>query len=412
MSLPQKLFVKNRQNIAQLLSGNSVLVLFSAPKYPKNGDQFYLYRQQSDLYYFTGIKQEDTIFLMHKKTNGSIETFLFIREPDSKLETWEGKKLSQQMANDISGIDQVIWNYQFENIFKSVSKGVKTLYLIGEQAYSSKNDFKKIFNASKTKLQKITGPVNLVSARSLIDQLRLIKSPCEVDAIKKAIGITNESFQHVLRTIKPGQYEYEVEAEISYIFKKNGVKSHAYDPIIAGGINACSLHYITNDKPLNNNDLLLMDFGAEWEYYAADLSRTIPVSGKFTSRQKDIYEAVLEVQKKSIDLYVPGNSINDVNAETKFWMEQRIKQLGLKDAVEVYFPHGTSHFLGLDVHDVGARDLIFKKGMVLTCEPGLYIKEEKIGVRIENDILIDKTPIDLMSDTIREPAEIESQMSF
>jgi Xaa-Pro aminopeptidase len=256
-----------------------------------------------------------------------------------------------------------------------------------------------------------------------IQELRLIKSVEEVDIIKKACDITNNAFRRVLKTIKPDLYEYEVEAEISYEFLRQGASDHAYAPIIAGGNNACFLHYIENDKKLKDGDMVLMDFGAEYANYSADLSRTIPVNGKFTSRQKEMYEATLRVFKFARSLMIPGTTINKYHKEVcNKWQEEHIK-LGLYSEEDVknhkgdnplwfkYFMHGTGHFMGLDVHDVGTRDTVLKPGMVITCEPGLYVEEEGIGIRIENDILITKDGnIDLMENIPIEIEEIEALM--
>ena len=254
-------------------------------------------------------------------------------------------------------------------------------------------------------------------------ELRLVKEPEEIELIQKAISITNDAYIKVLKSVKPNIKEFETEAVITHEFLKQGASGHAYEPIIASGKNACILHYIENDETCKSGDLILFDFGAEYANYAADLSRTIPVDGTFTKRQKDVYNAVLKVQKEAIKLYIPGNSINTINSKVEKLIEIELIKLGLFTKEDVknqdkdnplfkkYFMHGTAHFLGLDVHDVGSKTEAFKENMVLTCEPGIYIEEEGIGVRIENDIIVAKEPIDLMSDFPREIEEIELLMA-
>jgi Xaa-Pro aminopeptidase len=256
----------------------------------------------------------------------------------------------------------------------------------------------------------------------LTTELRLIKQPEEITQMKKAVAITGSAFQRVLRALKPGMMEYEIEAEITYEYIRLGAQGHAYAPIVASGASACVLHYEENDKECKDGDLLLMDFGAEYGNYAADCSRTIPVNGKFSPRQAECYNAVLDVYKKAQKLMIPGTTIDEINAGVNKMMEAKMIELGLFTQDEVdrqdpleplftrYFMHGTSHFIGLDVHDVGSKQTKLQKGMVLTCEPGLYIEEEGIGIRIETDVIVDDAPIDLMADFPVEITDIERIM--
>jgi Xaa-Pro aminopeptidase len=257
----------------------------------------------------------------------------------------------------------------------------------------------------------------------MITEFRMCKEPEEIKMMQQACDITEKAFRRLLKSTRPGMMEYEVEAEITHEFISNGAGGHAYYPIVASGVNACVLHYVKNDQRLKNGDLILLDFGAEYGNYAADLTRTIPINGKFNKRQKDCYNAVLRVMKKATQLIVPGATIEKINKDVTKLMEAEMIGLGLFTAKDVknqnadspmyfkYYMHGNSHFLGLDVHDVGTRQMVLKPGMVLTCEPGLYIKEEEIGIRIENDILVnEKGPIDLMKNIPREVEEIEALM--
>lgn len=249
-------------------------------------------------------------------------------------------------------------------------------------------------------------------------QLRLQKEKEEIDLMQIAIDITGEAFEQILKFLSPGIYEYEVEAEISRWFIKNGVEAHAYSPIIASGKNNCVLHYETNRNLCKNGDLLLMDFGAEYNYYAADLTRTIPISGKFSNRQKQVYSSVLKVLKEMKTKFVPGNTIRELNKECELLIQEELLKLDLlteadiknqeddKPAFKKYFMHGLSHFIGLDVHDVGKKDTVLLPGMVLSCEPGIYIAEEGFGIRLENDILVAENPIDLCSNIPIEISDI------
>lgn len=413
MKFPSIFFTQNRARLIEKMDNDSLLVLCSNDQYPKNGDQKFVLRQQSDLYYLTGITQEETALLIYKNKQAESISQLLILKPNLKLETWEGKKLTKTLASEISGIVDCFWNTSLDRNIKACIEPKTKLYLLGKDAFAQTTDLNTKHLRLLSKLKKQNPKNKIESPRLMINQLRLVKSEEEIQMMQKAVDITNEAYKRVLSTTKVGMNEFEVEAEISYVFRKAGANGHAYDPIIATGVNACSLHYIKNDDALKDQDLLLMDFGADCSYYAADLSRTIPVNGKFTERQKQLYNLVLEVQKKSISLFVPGNTIDIVNAKTKQWMKEALLAIDLlKEEADLmkYFPHGTSHFLGIDVHDVGSKDIVFVEGMVLTCEPGVYVEEEGIGIRIENDIVVGKQPIDLMANTIREVEDIEQAM--
>ena len=414
MNFTSNFFVQNRQHLYRKMKKDSVLILLSNDQYPKNGDQQFPFRQQSDLFYFTGITQEETSLIISKNKDEKIKETLFILKPNLKLETWEGKKLTKQEASIISGIKSIQWNSIFDKQLKNDLTNETLIYLLGQDAFNQPTNLNLKHTAFEKEIKKQFNRNKIKSPRKIINDLRIIKSNEEIIMMQKAVDITNLAFEQVLKNIKPSQKEYEIEAEISYIFRKKGAEGHAYAPIIAEGINACSLHYIKNNTELKAGNLVLMDVGANYSYYAADLSRTIPINGKFTNRQKELYQLVLEIQKKAIGLFTPGNTINIINKNVNTWMKEALTQIGLlkpNENLHKYYPHGTSHFLGIDVHDVGNNDIPFEKGMVLTCEPGLYIKEEGIGIRIENDILVDDTPIDLMQKTIREIEDIEKIMN-
>ncbi len=415
------LFIKNRQNFIKRIKGQGAALFFSSDQYPRNGDQYFPFRQNSTFFYFTGIEQEKSILLMAPGSkNEKLREALFLLKPEKELETWEGHKLTKEEATEISGIENIYWLDDFDFSLKEVLSETNDLYL-------NSNEYIKFLPEVPLREERMAKNIKELyplhryhRAAPIVAQLRLIKSPEEIEILKRACAVTKDAFTAVLQRVKPGMYEYEVEAEITYRFLKKGANGHGYAPIVAGGKNACTLHYVENDQPLNGGDLLLMDFGAEYANYSADLSRTIPVNGTFSERQKACYNAVLRVMKKVKKMYVPGNTINDINEKANRLMEAEMIGLGLFTTAESkenphlfkkYFMHGTAHFLGLDVHDVGAKTEPLKPGMVLTCEPGLYIPEENIGIRIENDILItENEPEDLMKDFPVEAEEIEDLM--
>jgi Xaa-Pro aminopeptidase len=338
------------------------------------------------------------------------------------MEIWEGKKLQKEDASKLSGIKNIMWEFEFERQLERLIPKFDYLYInLEEEGIFLKHSGKNVVFANK--LKERYPAIQVKSITPLIHKLRLVKHTEEIDLIQKACSITKTAFEEVLKTIKPGQFEYEIEATLISNFIKKGANGYAYEPIVASGKNACTLHYVYNDKKTEKNDLVLMDFGAEYGNYAADCSRTIPASGKFTKRQKEVYESVLKVFKEVKKLFIPGNTINDINTKTNKLIEKELIKLKLiskediknqtkeNPAFKRYFMHGTSHFMGLDVHDVGTKDIKLEKGMVLTCEPGIYIEEESIGIRLENDILVDDKPIDLMEDIPIEADEIEELMN-
>ena len=418
------LFKKNRANLAKLLKPKSVAVFHSSDQYPRNGDQYFKYRQQSDMFYLTGIEQEKTILMIAPGFhNEKFREALFILKPEPKLEKWEGHKLTVKEAREISGIENVFFEEDFEVSLREVLLDSKRVYL-------NTNEYVKFFtevpdrNLRMANQLKEKYPLHKYErVAPLMIRLRQIKSEEEAGIIRKACEITGKAFDKVLENIKPGMMEYEVEAMITGEFLRHGSSGHGYDPIVASGFNACMLHYTDNDMVCKDGDLVLMDIGAEYANYTADMTRTIPVNGKFSERQKECYNAVLDVFKAAREMLVPGNTIDKVNKAVNKLMEKKMIELGLFSEKDVenqdpdnplylkYFMHGISHPLGLDVHDVGSKYEPYKPGMVVTCEPGLYIEEENIGIRIENDILITEDgPVDLMINIPIEVDEIEFAM--
>ncbi|NOX87327.1 MAG: aminopeptidase P family protein [Chlorobi bacterium] len=423
--VPPGLFIDNRKRLINKLPANSLVILHSNDQYPRNGDQFFSFRQQSDFFYTTGIDQEKSILILAPDCkNKKLKEALFLIETSEKIAIWEGHKYTKEEARKISGIENVYWLEEFETALKEVLADADTVFL-------NSNEYIKFFsevpdrNLRFARKFKEEYPLHKTERLApILAKLRMIKSEEEIELLKTACEITRKGFERVLRFVKPGKYEFEIQAEIDHEFTVNRANGHGYAPIVASGGSACVLHYVENNKICSDGELLLMDFGAEYANYSTDMSRTIPVNGKFTGRQKACYNAVLRVFKEAKKLYYPGNTINKLNEQVNKMMEKELIGLGLFTEEEVkkqdaekpifkkYFMHGTAHFLGLDVHDVGSKDEPFKPGMVLTCEPGIYIREENIGIRIENDILVTENgPVDLMENIPVEADDIERIMN-
>jgi len=419
-----ELFISNRKRLAKALKTNSLAVFHSNDEMPRNGDCCFPFRQNSDLFYLTGIDQEQTILIVFPDCqNPAYKEVLFVRKTNEHIKIWEGHKYTKKEAIQTSGVKSVFWLENFDNIFKMLVNWGDNIYInINENDRAvSEIDSRNLRFAKEIKKQ-LPGH-NFDRSAPILTKLREQKSEVEIDIIKQACAITEKALRRVLAFVKPDAWEHEIEAEITHEFIKNRSNGHSYTPIVASGINACCLHYIDNNSQCKAGELILMDFGAEYANYASDLTRTIPVSGKFSPRQKEVYDAVLTVMKAATKMLVVGNVLDSYHKEVGVLMEQQLIKLGLLDAKEVskqdpqkplykkYFMHGTSHFMGLDVHDVGNRHQAFKPGMVFTCEPGIYILEESIGIRIENDILITENgPIDLMASIPIEAEEIEALM--
>jgi len=423
-------FEGNRAKICSKLKPNSLAIIVSNNEVWRSGDQNHSpYRQNSDLFYLTGIEQEKTMLVLcPHHPNEKYREFLFLIQPEKEMETWTGHKLSEEEAKAIAGVKNVHWLSKFDVIIADLMVNSNAVYLntnenLRFESTLIHNDLRFIeLLKNRFPLHKYKRLAPIITAE------RLRKKPTEIELMQKACEITNLTFKRLLKFVKPDVMEYEVEAEIMHEFIRNGCNWHSFHPIIASGKNACILHYPDNDKQCKDGDLLLIDFGCEYANYTSDCSRAIPVNGKFTIRQREVYEAVLRVQRAAIPLMVEGKTINQLNEEVDRIMEKELIGLGLlkvediqkdkpeddrtKKAFFKYYMHGLSHFMGIDVHDVGTKDTRFQAGMVLSCEPGIYISEENIGVRIETDILItDDEPIDLLKDIPVDVDEIEKLMS-
>jgi Xaa-Pro aminopeptidase len=418
------LFEKNRKKLIKLLQSNSLALIHSNDQMPRNGDQYFPFRQSSDLFYLTGIDQEKTILtLCPNHPDKNLREILFIIESNETIAVWEGHKYTKEEAQKTSGINNIKYISEFESIFRELAIKAESVYLNLKENPKFKPEVISADQRFVCTLEKEFPAHEIQRLAPLMKKLRLKKEPEEIELMQKACDITGKTFQRLLNFIKPEVEEYQIEAEITHEFLWNKATGHAYAPIIASGKSACVLHYIENNKKCNDGDLVLMDFGAEYANYSADCTRTVPINGKFTQRQKDCYEAVLRVMKKAISWLTPGTTINRINERVECLLQEEHIKLGLysqkdvdnqdpeKPLVKKYYPHGTCHFIGLDVHDVGDRTTILEEGMVLTCEPGIYIPEENIGIRIENDIVVGLKPLDLMKDIPKEIDEIEKLMS-
>ena len=419
------LFVRNRKNLAALLEPNSIAVIHSNEIYSSNADASLPFKQNSDLFYLTGISQEDTILLLYPdaKVEKNRE-ILFIRESNETIAIWEGHKLTQQQAREKTGIQQVIWSSKFDDIFDILALQADSLYLSTNE-HPRRSAFTETRNSRFiADCQKKFPLHNYRRLTPLTQQLRMIKSVEEIHLTRKACGITEAGFRRILNFVRPGIGEWEVEAEFIHEFVTSGSRGFAYTPIIAGGANACILHYIDNDQILRDGDLLLLDVACEYAGWNSDMTRTIPVNGKFTPRQRQVYEAVLRIMRFANSVLRPGISLPDYQKKCLIEIEKELIGLGLftaeqaaaqdesKPLVSKYFMHGVSHHLGLDVHDVSTPFAKVAAGMIFTIEPGIYIREENIGIRLENDYLIgEKENIDLMATIPIEPDDIERLMA-
>lgn len=424
-ALDPELYKLNRKRFTRKMMPDSIAIFHSNDLMPRSGDTYYPFRQNAGLFYLSGLDQAETVVVLFPDCiKDGFEEVAFIKRTNEYIATWEGQKYTKEEARKISGIERIYWLDEMDNILHE-------LILLAKRIYVNLNEHDRfhseVANRDQRFTQKLTQqyPAHKYHrSQPILKKLMMIKSPVEVDAIQEAIQITGQAFQRVLEFVKPGVKEYEIEAEIIREFIRNGATGHAYDPIIAAGDNSCVLHYIDNDKVCEAGDLILLDFGAEYANYAADLTRVIPTSGQFSARQREVYDAVLRVLKASKQLLVPGTTLEEYHKEVGRLMESELIGLQLLDKKEVarqsserplykqYFMHGTSHHLGLNVHDLSNRYDPIQAGMVFTCEPAIYIKEERIGIRLENDILVtDDGPIDLMKHIPIEADEIEELMN-
>lgn len=424
LPLNPKIFVQNRKRFIKEMLPNSIAIFNSNDELPTNADQLFAFKQNSDLYWLTGIEQEDTMLVLcPNNPDKNYKEVLVIVRPEELKEKWDGKRLRIEEAKRISGIETVIYLDSLDAMLQVWIHHADTIYLNTNENDRKANHVPVRDYRYAEEMRRRYPLHQYMRAAKILKQLRSVKSAEEIEVMKVAMEITNQTFRHLLKFIKPGVTEYEIEAEIWHQFLRQRATKPAYGSIIASGDNARILHYINNNQECKDGDLILMDFGAEYGNYCADLTRTIPVNGKFTKRQKDLYNGCLHLHQYAAKILKPGISIVDYTDKIGDEATKVFLKLGLISKTDVknkdpnnrayrkYLYHGISHHLGIDVHDVGARFTPIQPGMVFTIEPGIYVEEEKCGIRIENNFWITKTGnIDLMKNIPITADEIERLM--
>lgn len=425
LPIKNSLFTNNRKSFVSRTKPNSIAVFHASDEFPRSGDQAFMFKQNPDFFYLTGIDQEQSILILYPDCpNKAYREVLFLRQTNEHIAIWEGHKYTKEEAREASGIENIFWLSEYDNILHSIINYAENIYINANEndRYVHTVPYRdyRMYEALKLKY-----PLhNYTRSAPILRDLRVVKSDIEIELTQKACDITNDAFRRVLKFTKPGVTEYEIEAEIIHEFIRQRATGHAYNPIIASGKNAIVLHYNDNNQVCNDGDVILLDFGAEYGNYNADMTRSIPVSGRFTARQRQVYNAVLNVMREATKLLVDGTVWNEYHDEVGKIMTGELIGLGLLDKHDVekqdknaplykkYFMHGTSHHLGLDVHDYASRYKPFEAGNILTCEPGIYIPEEGLGIRLENNILITQNGnIDLMGNIPVEADHIEEIMN-
>jgi len=410
----------------QKMKAGALAVFNSNDIYPISADSSIPFHQHRDIFYLSGVDQEESILVLFPDASDKkFREVLFLRETNEHIAVWEGEKLTKEAAHEATGIKTVFWLKEFDQVFKRMMAEAEAIYfntnehLRGNTEVELRED--RFINWCKKEY-----PAHQVhKSAPILHEIRSVKEDIELEIMQKACDITTGAVHRVMEFIKPGVWEHEIEAEIIHEFTKNRAKGFAYTPIIATGANACVLHYIENKDQCKDGDVILMDFGAEYANYCSDQTRAFPVSGKYTERQKEVYNAVLHVKKEAEKLLVPGTLIPEYHKEVGKLMEEQLVKLKLLDKTDIknqhadwpaykkYFMHGTSHHIGLDTHDYGLYHKPISAGMVFTCEPGIYIPEENLGIRLEDDLIIrdGKGPLNMMPNIPIEVEEIEDIMN-
>lgn len=425
LPIDSNLFIKNRKKLAKNMAPKSLAIFNSNDVMPTNADGTMPFRQNNDLFYLSGVDQEESILVIFPDApNPKFREVLFLKETNEEIAIWEGEKLDKKSATESSGIKTVVWLQDFEKTLRSFIYEAETICLNDNEHLRQGNQVETRDDRFRTWCKEKFPNHNFGRIAPIMQYLRSVKEPEEIALMQEACNITAKAVERALKFIKPGVMEYEIEAELMHEFLRNRSRGFAYTPIIASGFNACVLHYIENNQECKAGDVILMDIGAEYGNYASDLTRSIPVSGKFTDRQKEVYNAVLSVMKDASKLLKVGVLLADYHVGVGKLMTTQLLKLGLISQDDVtnedpdwpaykkYFMHGTSHYIGLDVHDVGSWYKPIEAGMVFTIEPGIYIREESLGIRLENDYLITNDGIvDLMAHIPLEIEDIEAAMN-
>ena len=426
LPISSELFIKNRLKLSKQMVSNSIAIFNSNDVFSTGADSTLPFEQHRNIFYLTGVDQEESILLIFPDAKQEAHReVLFVKETNDHIAIWEGAKLSKLQATASSGIKTVYWLEEFQYIFSRLMEESTHFYYNNNEHYRQAVEMETREDRF-LKMVKSSYPAHkMVPNFPIMEALRGVKESEEISLIKTACDITEKGFNRVLGFVKPGVMEYEIEAEYTHEFLRNRSKGFAYTPIIASGYNACVLHYIDNNQECKDGDLLLMDVAAEYANYSSDMTRTIPVNGRFTARQKAVYQAVLNVKNQATKLLVPGTMWDAYHVEVGKLMTSELLGLELIDKVDVqnedpkwpaykkYFMHGTSHHMGLDTHDFGALKSPMQANMVFTVEPGIYIPEENMGIRLEDDVVIQAkgSPVNLMQNIPIEIDEIEALMN-
>ena len=425
-SIDSKLFIKNRVNFSKEMKKNSIAFFNSNDIYPVSADSTLPFEQHRDIFYLSGIDQEESILVLcPDNPNPDLREILFLKETNDHIAVWEGPKINKSQALNISGIKTVFWLNDLEKVIDSLISSCENIYINKNEHYRAKIETETREARFNSWLENKYSNKNKERSNPILQRLRSLKDPIEINLIQQACDITNKGFRRILGFVKPGIWEYEIEAEFIHEFLINRSKKFAYTPIIASGNNANILHYIENNMQCKDGDLILLDVGAEYANYSSDMTRTIPVNGRFNKRQKAVYNAVLRVKNEATKLLVPGADWAEYHIEVGKLMTSELLDLKLLNKVDIqnqtkekpaykkYFMHGTSHHMGLDTHDYGLLEEPMQENMVFTVEPGIYLPKEGFGIRLEDDVVIQKTgdPINLMKKIPIEIDEIESLMN-
>lgn len=424
--IQNSLFIENRKQFAAQMQPNSLAVFNSNDIYPISADSTMPFEQHRDIFYLSGVDQEESILVIFPDApKDKHKEILFLKETNDHIAVWEGEKLNKEMAFETSGIKTVYWLKDLEKVMFELMTQCSTVYINTNEHYRA-NVETETREDRFTKWLKNKYPAHQVAkSNPILQKLRSVKKQVEIDLMQHACDITEKGFRRILNFVKPGVWEYEIEAEFMHEFLRNRSKGFAYTPIIASGNNANVLHYIQNNQQCKEGDLLLLDVGAEYANYSSDMTRTIPVSGKFTKRQKEVYNAVNRVKKEATKMLIPGAFWESYHVEVGKLMTSELLGLGLLDKADVqnenpdwpaykkYFMHGTSHHIGLDTHDYGLLYEPIEPNMVFTVEPGIYIPEEGFGIRLEDDVVVRASgePFNLMRNIPIEADEIEEIMN-
>jgi Xaa-Pro aminopeptidase len=421
-----QLFINNRKRFKKNLKENSLAVFNSNDIYNTGADSTLPFSQHRDIFHLSGIDQEESILVIFPSCkNTSHKEILFLKETNEHIAVWEGEKLTKKRATEVSGISTIYWLNQFESIFRQLVIESENVYLNANEHLRTKNEMETREDRFVKKFKSDFPNHSILRSAPIMHKIRSVKEPLEIELMQKACDITEKGFRRILKFVKIGKMEYEIEAELMHEFLSNRSKGFAYSPIIASGSSACVLHYGENNKSCNEDDVILMDFGAEYANYSSDLTRCVPVNGRFTSRQKKVYNSVLRVKNEATKLLKPGVLLNEYHKMVGEIMEKELIKLQLISNQDVknqdpnwpaykkYFMHGTSHYIGLDTHDLGSWINPIEENMVFTVEPGIYIPEEGLGIRLEDDVVVQKNgnPINLMKNIPIEADEIEELMN-